>query len=69
MDSRTIRKAFWLLSIGLHLWAANVFTISESASCHDRLSDLNWLLHRSQTPIAGGDFLTIRRLRFGMSKV
>jgi hypothetical protein len=41
VDSRTIRRAFWLLSMGLHLWAANACTISASASRHERLLDLN----------------------------
>lgn len=46
--SRTIRRAFWLLSIGLHLWALNACPISPSASAPDGLADLN-SVHRRRS--------------------
>ena len=65
--SRTTRRAFWLLSIGLHLWDSYWEATSAIASC---LLDLNWALQRSHTPITGGgDSLTIRNRLFAMTGV
>ena len=68
--SRTIRRAFWLLSIGLQTWRENSVAISHSASAFFGKCDLNCLLQDSQMPIAGvGEILTILSLRFGTTEV
>jgi hypothetical protein len=67
--SRTIRRAFWLLSTGLHLWAVNASAISTAAVSSEGLPDLNWALQRSQMPRAGVVRFTIRNLRLAMHKV
>jgi hypothetical protein len=66
-DSRTIRRAFWLLSTNLHLWVVKVAPISMSMSISKGALDLNLPLQRSQTPMAGGVRFPIRSLRFGMA--
>jgi hypothetical protein len=57
--SRTTRRAFWLPSIGLHLWASNAALISFSAP-------LNCELQRSQTPSSDGVRFTILSFRFSI---
>jgi len=53
--SRTIRKAFWLLSLGLQVWDANALRISS-------LVPLNVVLQRSQIT-SSGSRLTVRIFR------
>jgi hypothetical protein len=48
---------------------ANVGLISISASFCETLSDLNWELQRSQTPIGGNGVFAIRSWRFCITKV
>jgi hypothetical protein len=68
--SRTTRKAFWLLSSGLHLCALNAVTISATASASvANSSELNSEPHRSHTPARIGFFFTMRSPRFGISQV
>src|SRR5271157_2674564 len=68
--SRTIRRAFWLLSTGLHLWTLNCAWMADWAF-PILGSPENWALQRSQIP-STGMFLTrftIRRLRLAIPKV
>ena len=61
--SRTIRRAFWLLSSNLHLWELKRVWISDSAARNCRNCDLNCALQYSQIPSEGKSYLTIRRFR------
>jgi hypothetical protein len=68
--SRTIRKAFWLLSIGLHVWASNCACTSDPASRRLGLIDLNCILQNWQTPkTLGVSLRTIRSSLLAMPTV